>query len=66
MDAIRAVLSVRELCSRGGIKLTKVSSNSVAVLQAISKKDRAARVRDLDLGSDCLPANREIGVHWDV
>ena len=65
-DAISLALSVRELCSRGGFKLTKFSSNGVAVLQAIPKEDRAAQVRDLNLGSDYLPADRALGVYWDV
>ena len=65
-DAIKLALGLKELCSKGCFKLTKFSSNSIAVLQAIPKEDQAASVRDLQLGSDCLPADRALGVHWDV
>ena len=65
-DAIRLALGLKELCAKGGFRLTKFSSNSIAVLQAIPKEDQAASVRNLELGSDSLPADRALGVHWDV
>ena len=65
-DAIRLALGLKELCAKGGFRLTKFSSNSIAVLQAIPKEDQAASVRNLELGSDSLPADRALGVHWGV
>ena len=41
-------------------------SNSVEVMEAFPKEDRGKGVRDLDLHRDSLPAQRSVGVYWDL
>jgi hypothetical protein len=48
------------------LRLHKVSSNSVAVMEAFPAEDRAKDIRDLDLRQDALPAQRTLGVQWDL
>ena len=48
------------------LRLQKVASNSTAVMKAFSAEDRVKDVRDLDLRQDTLPAQRTLGVQWNV
>ena len=41
-------------------------STSRAVLKTIPQQLRASAVQDLDLGSEILPVERALGVHWNV
>ena len=35
-------------------------------MEAIPAEDRAKSIKDLDLRHDVLPAQRSLGVHWDI
>ena len=63
--AIEVVRELRDLCQRGGFRLTKFVSNSREVLQSIPSDERGKQVRDLALDED-LPAERALGVQWLV
>ena len=64
--AVQLMMEVKKICAAGGFNLTKISSNSVKVLESISREDRAKTVRDLTLGTDPLPEERSLGVLWDT
>ena len=65
-DAIKLLYDVKELCSKGGFNLTKISSNSTKVLRSVPNEARAKKVKTLELGSDVLPVERALGVTWDT
>ena len=48
------------------LRFHEVVSYSVEVMEAFLAEDRAKDVRDLDLCHDSLPAQRLLGVSWDL
>jgi hypothetical protein len=65
-EAVNLVTSTQKTLATSNLRLHKVVSNSVDVMEALSKEDRATGVRDLDLRRDTLPAQRSLGVYWDL
>lgn len=65
-QAIRLVKELRSVCTTGGFKLTKWTSNSRAVLASVPVEERAKEVKDLDLDKDKLPIERALGMRWDI
>ncbi|XP_071483331.1 uncharacterized protein [Diadema antillarum] len=63
-EAVTQVEDIRDLLSRGGFRLTKWLSNDRDVLGSIPEEERAASVSSLDI--DELPAERTLGILWDV
>ena len=64
--AIDLVKSAQASLATANLRLHKVVSNSVEVMEAFPAEDRAKDVRDLDLRHDSLPAQRSLGVFWDL
>ena len=54
------------MLATANLRLHKVVSNSVTVMEALPAEDRAKSVKDLDLHRDVLPTQRSLGVHWDI
>lgn len=52
------------LCTKGGFRLTKWSSNSRKLLNSIPEDERAQGFQDLDLNMDSLPMERALGIQW--
>ena len=44
------------------LRLPKIVSNSIEVMEVFSVEDKGKGVRDLDLHRDSLPAQRSLGV----
>ena len=65
-EAIYLVTATRAMLATANLKLHKVISNSVEVMEAFPAKDRGKGVRDLDLRHDSLPAQRSPGVYWNL
>jgi len=65
-EAIDLVQGLSELLSKAGFKLKKWISNSKEVMKAIPPEERAATVVTVDLDTGDLPADRMLGVLWDV
>ncbi|XP_011669772.2 uncharacterized protein LOC100889397 [Strongylocentrotus purpuratus] len=65
-DAIKLVAELMTLLKRGGFEVTKWISNSPAVIKSVPLEDRAKNIVGLDLNRDALPAERALGVTWDV
>ncbi|XP_071092716.1 uncharacterized protein [Haliotis cracherodii] len=63
--AIEMSHKLREICKKGGFRLTKWISNSRAAIESIPEEERAKEVKDLDI-DDALPIERALGVHWCV
>ena len=65
-ETISLVKNAQVMLATANLRLHKVVSNSVAVMEAIPAEDRAKSIKDLDLRHDVLPAQRSLGVHWDI
>nr|XP_054587010.1 uncharacterized protein LOC129152514 [Nothobranchius furzeri] len=52
--------------AESNLKLHKIASNSVTVMQAFKPEDLASGIKDLSLGDDALPAQRSLGMCWDI
>jgi len=68
-DVERAVCIVQQMCqllAKGGFRLTKWISNSRDVMLAVPEQDWSNEVQKLDLKHYSLPAERALGVRWDV
>ena len=65
-QAIALVTTTREMLATANLRLHKIVSNSVEVMEAFPTEDRGKGVRDLDLHRDILPAQRSLGVHWNL
>ena len=65
-QAIKLVSSTQAMLARSNLRLHKVVSNSVEVMEAFPLEDRGKDIRDLDLRRDSLPAQRSLGVYWNL
>ena len=65
-QAIELVKNAQASLATANLRLHKVVSNSVEVMEAFPAEDRAKNVRDLDLRHDSLPAQRSLGVFWNL
>ena len=65
-EAVELIASAQNALATSNLKLHKVVYNSVDVMEAFPTEDRAKGVRDLDLQRDILPAERSLGICWDL
>ena len=65
-QAVDLVTATQRMLATANVRLRKVVSNSVEVMEAFPAEDRGKDIRDLDLRRDSLPAQRSLGVYWDL
>ena len=65
-EAKDLIVSVKEMCKRGGFKLHKFISNSREVIRDIPEEDRGKELKALNLDLDSLPLERTLGVEWCI
>lgn len=65
-ETIKLVRDTQAALATANLRLHKVVSNSVTVMQAFPTEDLAKDIRSLDLHNDELPAQRSLGVFWDL
>lgn len=65
-QAVEVTKQLQELLASGGFQLTKIMSSDRDVLAAFPPEERAPAVKNLDLKLDRLPADRALGIHWNV
>ena len=65
-QAVDLVTTTQRMLATANLRLHKVVSNSVEVMEAFPAEDRGKDLRDLDLHRDSLPAQRSLGVYWDL
>ena len=63
-DAISLIQRTKDLCTKGGLRLHKLVSNSKEMIETIPVKDRASGIKKLNLKNDNLPVERALGVEW--
>lgn len=52
--------------AESNLKLHKIASNSVAVMRAFKPEELASGIKDLGLDDETLPAQRSLGLCWDI
>ena len=65
-ETIKLVRDTQTVLATVNLRLHKVVSNSVAVMEAFPTEDLAKDIRSLDLRHEELPAQRSLGVFWDL
>ena len=65
-QAIDLVTTTQAMVATANLRLHKVVSNSVEVMEAFSNEDRGKDLRNLDLRHDSLPPQRSLGVYWNL
>ncbi|KAK3724031.1 hypothetical protein QZH41_007681 [Actinostola sp. cb2023] len=65
-DAVSLIKDTRTLCSKGGFRLHKFTSNTTEVIQSIPKQERADGMKNLDMDVETMPIERALGVQWCV
>ncbi|XP_074634093.1 uncharacterized protein LOC141892648 [Acropora palmata] len=65
-QAIDLVTTTQAMLTTANLRLHKVVSNSVEVVEAFSNEDRGKDLRNLDLRHDSLPPQRSFGVYWNL
>ena len=61
-----SLAATQAILRTANLRLHKVVLNSVEVMEAFPLEDRGNGVRDLDLRCESLPAQRSLGVFWDL
>ena len=65
-ETIKLVRATQAALATANLRLHKVVSSSVTVMEAFPTEDLAKDIRSLDLRHDELPAQRSLGVFWDL
>ena len=65
-EAIELIKRGTEMCTRGGFRLHKFTSNSKEVVESTAVESRAKGIKELDLIRDLLPPERMLGVEWNI
>ena len=66
VKAKEQIEGLRQVCAKGGFRLTKFICNRRSVLESIPEEERSKDVKTLDLNYDELPIERVLGVQWWV
>ena len=65
-EAITLIRNAQAMLATANLRLHKVVSNSVLVMEAFPAEDCAKNIKDLDLRHNVLPSQRSLGVHWNI
>ena len=65
-EVVTLVRNTQAALASANLRLHKVVSNSVSVMEAFPTEDLAKDIRSLDLRQDNLPAQRSLGIFWDL
>lgn len=65
-DAINLLRNTQEMLATANIRLHKIASNRENVLKAFPVEDHAKDLRALDFTAETMPAQRSLGLLWNV
>ena len=65
-EVIKLITDAQATLATANIRLHKVVSDAVEVMEALPADDRAKDVRNLDLRKETLPSQRSLGVQWSI
>jgi len=66
VEAVDVLKRAQNLLAGYNIKLHKITSDKVDVINAFPKEDRAKGMEYLDLAVDDLPIQHSLGIAWDM
>ncbi|XP_065928535.1 uncharacterized protein [Magallana gigas] len=64
--AIRLLKKTQIVLNNARIRLHKIVSNDVEVMEAFPSEDLEKNLMSLDIGSDDLPVQHSLGLSWDI
>ena len=65
-EAVDLVKNTRAMLAEANLRLHKIVSNSIAVMEELPQQDRVTNIKDLDLHHELLPVQRSLGMYWSV
>ncbi|XP_051797872.1 uncharacterized protein LOC127531791 [Acanthochromis polyacanthus] len=65
-EAVDVLQRAQKMLALSNLRLHKIASNKVEVVNAFPPEDRAKEIKDLDLSTDKPPVQRSLGVIWDT
>lgn len=66
VEAINLMQKTKALLAESNLRLHKIASNSLKVMEAFPVEERASNFKDLDLEIDSLPLQRSLGLSWEL
>ncbi|KAM6893967.1 protein NLRC3-like [Xenentodon cancila] len=65
-EAIDVLQRARKMLALSNLRLHKIASNRLEVLNFFPPEDRAKEIKDLDLTTEEFPLQRSLGVNWNT
>ncbi|XP_064470080.1 uncharacterized protein LOC135384826 [Ornithodoros turicata] len=65
-EAIELLRRTKAMLATANLRLHKIVSNSVAVMEAFPSDEYAPDLKDLVLGTDTPPSQRSLGLSWNI
>lgn len=65
-EAVELLNRTQEVLAASNLRLLKIASNKIEVMDAFPVEDRAKDLQDLDLFRDDLPDQRSLGIKWNI
>ncbi|KAI4871613.1 hypothetical protein NFI96_001002 [Prochilodus magdalenae] len=65
-EAINILKAARDMLAVSNLRLHKIASNCLAVMQAFPSSEYANDLKDLDLSIDSPPVQRNLGLNWNL
>ncbi|XP_055061254.2 uncharacterized protein [Misgurnus anguillicaudatus] len=65
-EAVDLLRRTQASLAESNLRLHKIMSNSPLVLAAFPPEDCAKGVKDLDFGDETIPAQRSLGLNWEI
>lgn len=65
-EAVEILKSTQNMLAQSNLKLRKIASNNLKVVEAFPVDERAKDLKDLDLELDDVPLQRSLGLLWNL
>lgn len=65
-ETIDLLKATQDMLAISNLRLHKIASNSLSVMQAFPSADHAKDLKDLDLETDSPPIQRSLGLSWNL
>ena len=65
-EATNLIRNTRSMLATANLRVHKIASNSLPLMNTIPSQDRAEDLKNLDLQQDPIPIQRTIGVSWNL
>ena len=64
--AISLLKRTQTTLAKSNLRLHKIAANNKEVMEAFPPNDRATGLKDIDFDAESLPAQRSLGLNWDL